>query len=97
MLMAGSAFKWVGNSRIYEIFDSIVSFGSYPRSIFSRAFQTIISYIIPIAVIGFLPASALLGKRSEGLLATGMICLVFFLISAVFWKSMLKQYTSAGG
>ena len=97
LFMAGSVFKWVGNSRIYEIFDSLVSFGNFPRSIFSRGFQTIISYIIPIAAVGFLPASVLLGKRPEGILATGMVCLLFLLISAGFWKLMLRQYTSAGG
>lgn len=97
LLMSGSVFKWVGNSRIYEIFDSIASFGNFPRTIFSRAFQTIISYIIPIAVIGFLPASALLGKRTDGILATTFICFVFLFISSVFWKKMLSKYTSAGG
>lgn len=97
MFMAGSAFKWVGNSRIYEIFDSVVSFGNYPRSIFTRAFQTIVSYIFPIAIIGFLPASVLLGKRPEGIFTTCVVCILFFVLSAVFWKSMLRQYTSAGG
>jgi ABC-2 type transport system permease protein len=97
LLMAGSVFKWVGNSRIYEIYDSIVSFGNYPRSIFSKAFQTIISYIIPIAAVGFLPASVLLGKRPEGILITSVVCLLFLLVSGGFWKLMLRQYTSAGG
>ncbi len=97
LLMAGSVFKWVGNSRIYEIFDSLLSFGNYPRSIFSKGFQTIISYIIPIVAVGFLPASVLLGKRPEGILVTAMVCLLFLLLSAGFWKMMLRQYTSAGG
>lgn len=97
LLMAGSAFKWVGNSRIYEIFDSIASFGNYPRSIFSSGFQTIISYVIPISAVGFLPASVLLGKRPEGILLTSIVCFMFLALSAVFWKCMLRQYTSAGG
>lgn len=97
LLMAGSVFKWVGNSRIYEIFDSIVSFGNFPRSIFSKGFQTIISYIIPIAVVGFLPASVLLGGRPEGIMLTGGVCILFLLMSLGFWKIMLRNYTSAGG
>jgi len=90
-------FKWVGNSRIYEIFDSITAFGNYPRSIFSKAFQNLISYIIPIAIIGFFPASALLGKSIDGALAAMGICLVFFIFSMLFWRKMLSLYTSAGG
>jgi ABC-2 type transport system permease protein len=97
LLMAGSMFKWVGNSRIYEIFDSITAFGNYPRSIFSKAFQNLISYIIPIAIIGFFPASALLGKSIDGALAAMGICLVFFIFSMLFWRKMLSLYTSAGG
>jgi ABC-2 type transport system permease protein len=95
--MAGSAFKWVGNGRIYEIFDSISAFGSYPRSIFSKAFQSIITYIIPVAFIGVLPASALLGKELEGMLPAMLVCLVFFAAGFIFWKTMLPSYTSAGG
>jgi ABC-2 type transport system permease protein len=97
LMMAGSVFKWVGNSRIYEIFDSIVSFGNYPRTIFSKAFQTIISYILPISLIGFLPASVLLGKNMVGLPGSAAACLVFLGIGLTFWKVMLKKYTSAGG
>ncbi len=95
--MAGSVFKWVGNSRIYEIFDSIMSFGNFPRSIFTRGFQTIISYVVPVAAVGFLPASALLGRNPEGILTTGIVCLLFLFGSLSFWKLMLRQYTSAGG
>jgi ABC-2 type transport system permease protein len=97
LFMAGSVFKWVGNSRIYEIFDSIAAFGNYPRSIFTKAFQTLISYVVPIATIGFLPASVLLGKKTEGIPVTICICLLFLIAGALFWKSMLKKYTSAGG
>jgi ABC-2 type transport system permease protein len=75
----------------------MVSFGNFPRSIFSRAFQTIITYIIPIAAVGFLPASVLLGKRPEGIITTGAVCLIFLFVSGGFWRLMLKQYTSAGG
>lgn len=97
LLMAGSVFKWVGNSRIYEIFDSIASFGNFPRSIFTSAFQTIISYVVPIAAIGFLPASVLLGKRTEGIPQTVLVCIAFLFLSLGFWKRMLTKYTSAGG
>ena len=97
LLMAGSVFKWVGNSRIYEIFDSIASFGNFPRSIFSKAFQMIISYVIPIAAIGFLPASVLLGKITEGIPETVLVCIAFLFLSLGFWKLMLTKYTSAGG
>jgi ABC-2 type transport system permease protein len=97
LLMAGSVFKWVGNSRVYEIFDSIVSFGNYPRSIFSKGFQSAISYVIPICAIGFLPSAALLGKELSGVGITVLVSVFFVVFSWMFWRKMLVNYTSAGG
>jgi len=97
VLMSATVFKWVGNSRIYEIFDSITSFGNYPLTIFSRTFQIIISYIIPVSVIAFYPASALLGKDISGFLPVIPVCILFLILSLCVWKLMLSKYTSAGG
>ncbi len=97
LFMAGSVFKWVGNSRVYELFNSVMSFATYPRSIFSKGLQTIISWVIPIAMVAYFPASALLTKSSEGILYAALSAAVFFILSLLFWKYMLRQYTSAGG
>lgn len=97
VLMSATVFKWVGNSRIYEIFDSITAFGNYPRTIFSKTFQTIISYVIPVSVIAFYPASALLGKDISGILPILLVCIAFFMLSLCVWRLMLSKYTSAGG
>lgn len=97
VLMAATVFKWVGNSRIYEIFDNITAFGNYPRSIFSKSFQNIISFVIPVGIIAFYPASALLGKDVSGLLPSIFICVLFLLLSLAVWRFMLSRYTSAGG
>jgi ABC-2 type transport system permease protein len=97
LLMSGTLFKWVGNSRVYEVFDSLVSFGLYPKTIFSRSFQTIISTIIPVAMIGFFPASALIGRPSGETLVAAVACVVLLSASLLFWHTMLRSYTSAGG
>lgn len=97
LLMAASVIRWVGNSRVYEIFDCVTSFGQYPRSIFSQSFQTMLSFIIPIAMLGFFPASVLLGKPAAGVGWASLVCIAFFLLCLLFWNKMLKTYTSAGG
>ncbi|MDD4296117.1 MAG: ABC-2 family transporter protein [Ruminiclostridium sp.] len=97
LFMAGSMFKWVGNSRIYEIFDSITSFGNYPATIFSKFFRILISNVIPIALLGFFPASALLGKEIDGALPAALVCIIFLALGFCFWRFMLSKYTSAGG
>ena len=97
LIMAGSVFKWVGNSRVFEIFDSITNFGLYPASIFSKSLQLIITSIIPVAIIGFLPASMLLGKPSGGIFEAALSGLVFLAFRLWFWNFMLGKYTSSGG
>lgn len=97
LIMAGSVFKWVGNSRVFEIYDSITNFGLYPASIFSKSLQLVITSIIPVAIIGFLPASMLLGKPSGGILQATVTSFIFLTFSLWFWNFMLSKYTSSGG
>ena len=84
LFMSGTLFKWVGNSRIYEIFNTITQFGLFPKTIYSRAFQNLLTYLIPVAMIAFFPAAVLKGEKPEGLLLSAGICLVFFFAARLF-------------
>jgi len=97
MIMSGILFHWVGNSRIFEIFDSLSTFGQYPLSIFSPALQAVLWMVIPIAMIGFFPAAALLGKPVPETLWAVAASGLFFAAGYVFFKRMLASYTSSGG
>lgn len=97
LFLSGLLFKWVGSSRVYDIFDSITMFGFYPGTIFSRKFQNLFLYILPIVMIGFLPASILLGRPSEAFAAAVLVCLLFCSAGLWYWHYMLRNYTSAGG
>lgn len=97
LFMAGLGIVWVGNYRIYEIFMTVMEFGLYPRSIFSKMFQTIITWVIPISLLGSFPASALLGKEIDGVIGAVLCSLVFLLAGLLFFHRMVRNYTSAGG
>lgn len=97
VIMAGTGIKWVGNFRLYELFDSITAFGIYPLSIFPKSIRIIISYIVPIALIGAFPASALLEKTVPALGFIFIGVLAFLFISLRYWRFILSHYTSAGG
>lgn len=97
VFMAATGILWVGNFRIYDIFQAVTVFGTYPITIFSKQFQFIISFIIPVAMVGFFPASALLSRPApESLIASG-VSVLFCVLSLFYWKRMLAHYTSAGG
>ena len=97
LILAGLGIVWIGNFRVYDIFDSVVNFGMYPAVIFSKSLQTVITLIIPIAILGYIPATALLGKPAAGTWSAVAVSIVFLLFSLRFWHWMLKKYTSAGG
>jgi ABC-2 type transport system permease protein len=97
-LMAATLFKWVGNSRLFEVFESITQFGRYPASIYSKSFRALITYAVPVALLGTIPASVLLKPDSmTGLLLAVVFALVFLTIGFSVWKLMLKSYSSTGG
>lgn len=97
LILAGLGIVWIGNFRVYEIFFSITNFGMYPAALFSKGLQTLITVIIPIAILGFIPATALLGKPATGTLEAVGSGIIFFGVSFLFWHWMLKKYSSAGG
>ena len=97
MIMAATSFKWVGNSRLPDILDSILSFGKYPVSIFPHAVKTIASFIIPVGIIGFYPASALLGRLDLFMLISVIPCVLFMLFGIWLYHYMVKMYEGVGG
>lgn len=97
VILAGLGIIWVGNSRLFDIYGSISRFASYPMTIFQKNLRRILTFIIPVALIGFLPASVLLGM-SEPYLYASLLCAVLFVAAALlFWRLMIRRYTSAGG
>lgn len=97
LMMAATSFKWVGNSRIPEIFDSIRSFGKYPQSIFPKSIMVITSYLLPVAMIGFFPASALLGRANYHMFLAVLPCVLFMLLGIILYRSMIRLYQGVGG
>lgn len=97
LIMAAISFKWVGNSRIPEIFSSISSFGKYPLEIFPKEVKIITSMLIPVAVIGFFPASALLGRCDEKVFFTLIPCALFFVFGIWLYHKMIQLYEGVGG
>lgn len=96
-LMTATAFKWVGNGRIFEIFSAITGFGKYPLTIFPRWLTTAISWIFPISVMGYFPASALLNSADPINLLLILPCIAFAIIGCLVFLFMINSYQSAGG
>ncbi|MCL2386942.1 MAG: ABC transporter permease, partial [Defluviitaleaceae bacterium] len=97
MLMAATSFKWVGNSRIPEIFNSLMSFGKYPLTIFPNAVRGIATFVIPVGMIAFYPASALLGYWEWHTLLIAIPCVLFMFLGLWTYRYMVRAYEGVGG
>lgn len=97
LIMSATCFKWVGNSRIFEMYDSLTTFGRYPGTIFSKILIFITSFVLPVAVLGFIPASALLGRNNLSMLFAIIPCFLFTILGVFIFKHMIYKYQSAGG
>jgi len=97
LMMAATSFKWVGNSRIPEIFESFTNFGKYPLSIFPNIIRGFASFIIPVGVIAYYPASALLGEMEPAVFLLILPCLLFLCFGVISYRHMVKLYEGVGG
>lgn len=97
LVMAATSFKWVGNSRIPEIIDSINTFGKYPQSIFKKAISSFTAFIIPVAMVGYFPAAAILGKVNLYMFVAVIPCCLFALSGILLYKHMVHLYEGVGG
>jgi ABC-2 type transport system permease protein len=89
-IMAATSFKWVGNSRLPDILDSILSFWKYPVSIFPPAIKALTSYIIPVGMIGYYPASALFGWLDPVVLISVIFCILFIFFGIWLYHHMVR-------
>lgn len=97
LILAGTVIVWVGNSRIYEIYDITARFGIYPVSIFPKWIALQITVVIPVAVLGAIPAYSLLGLEIPTVLAVVLSPLAFLGFGFFFFYKMVSRHTSAGG
>ena len=97
LIMSATSFKWIGNSRIPEIFDSIKQFAKYPMTIFPSLARGITTFVLPAAAIAFMPAAALMGKTEAWFYTALIPCAIFAGIGFLLYFKMIKLYESAGG
>ena len=83
---------WVKRSQsyVYTAYN-FNEFCYYPITIYNRAVQFFLTFVVPFAVTSYFPAAYLLGK---GKLFQGLFLPV--IIAVVFWKKGLAHYESAG-
>lgn len=80
----------------------ILSFASYPLSVFAGALQWVLTWLLPIAFIAYVPADAVL-ERDGGLTVTSAVAWLVPVVGLVasaaayrVWRHQLDRYASTG-
>lgn len=81
---------------VVHIFPRSVDVARYPVTIFHPFIQFLFTYILPFALLGFLPAEIILGRQSPLMLLLPItLAAILLCLSHLFWNFSLKRYQSA--
>ncbi|MDQ1464838.1 MAG: viologen exporter family transport system permease protein [Actinomycetota bacterium] len=87
---------------VYLVDNIYLMFGSYPMRIFGATTTWILTWIMPVAFVAYIPSAVLLG-RTGGLHVTSTVAygapvvgVLFFFAAYRIWVSQVKHYQSSG-
>lgn len=99
MVMIGAmAFLVVKSWALFDVFFKMSDFGRYPISVYSGSLRFILTFIFPVAIAAFYPATLLIkGLSFLTMIEITLPVIGFLIVSLFFWNLAMKKYTSAGG
>lgn len=94
LILATLSFWFVRVENILEIFRSMYEAGRWPVSLYPGWLRFILSFIIPVAFVTTVPVEALTGRLTgETLVIAAVLAVVLLLVSRIFWRIGLRQYS----
>ncbi len=103
LVLAALNFYLINTSNLKSVFYwNLRKFMGYPISIFHRAIQCFLIYVVPLAFVNYFPAQYFLRKADMAeypevyLYLTPVVGVVCYLLAYAFWRVSLKYYKSTG-
>jgi viologen exporter family transport system permease protein len=103
ILIGAATFRTLSSQSLLFLTDSVFSnFANYPLSIFGTILQNVFTFILPLAFVAYLPATALLQRTAELQVspafayAAPIVGLAWAFVAARVFNHELAQYQSAG-
>lgn len=101
--LSALTFRTLGTRQIRLTVDTVFSlYGSYPIKVFGRSGEWVLTTVVPVALVAFLPASVLLGHVSDlhvpavlGYVSP-LVGVAVFVAASAFWGRQLRHYQGAG-
>jgi ABC-2 type transport system permease protein len=94
LMLATLSFWFVRVENILEIFRSMYEAGRWPVSLYPGWLRFALTFVVPVAFVTTVPAEALTGRLSgQTLLGAGLLAVALLVISRLFWRLGLRQYS----
>ncbi len=95
-IMNTAAFWLVKVENISELWFAFFQAASFPVSAFPSWARFLFTFIVPIAFITTIPASAAVGRLTWGFgVSSVLVAAILFALSQLFWRYAVVNYTSA--
>lgn len=101
--ISGLDFVIGHTTRAKDMIDRVLTdFGAYPMSIFGTVGTWMLTFLLPLAFMAYLPATVLLGRTDDLVVPVALAWLsplagpLLLLVGALFFRSMSRHYTSPG-
>ncbi|HEV8635142.1 MAG TPA: ABC-2 family transporter protein [Chloroflexota bacterium] len=103
LIIATLSFRLIETGSLAFFVDELFSnFGNYPLKIFGGAAQAILTWVLPVAFVAYLPSTVLLARTDELVVhpavayGAPVVGALWFAAAYLFWRRELREYKSAG-
>lgn len=98
ILITSMAFLVVKSYALLDIFREFTNIGKNPLTIYGATGSMVFTFIFPVGLAAFYPASAILGRiPTITIFYLAAIAFGFYCFVLLMWKLAIKKYSSAGG
>ena len=95
-MLSTTAFWFVKTENVTELFSGVFSAARFPAAAFPGAVRLALTFVVPVAFVTTVPAQAITGSLTLPLaLLAPLIAAATLLLSRLFWRYALANYTSA--
>jgi ABC-2 type transport system permease protein len=101
LAIASLSFRLLSIFQISHFVDDLFSrFGSYPLKVFGGTAEWLLTWVVPVAFVAYVPASVILDQQMRlapwAALLPPLIGMVIFAAAYRFWQRQLRHYQSTG-
>ena len=96
LAIGAMSFWFVKIDHMADLFNALFDTARFPVQTFSGLTRAILTFVLPMAFITTIPAQAVLGQLSPlTLVGSVLMGALLFVLSALFWRLTIRNYSSA--